>query len=183
MSDDLSRPLDPVDAADRNLQLAGEVALSGMRRLVGMLEDDGGSVHAELCFRRDGGERVLVEGACRATVRLLCQRCLEPMDRDLEGRFQLQLMQDAGLPLLDGYEPLEIEAGIETASSWLKPTGLVEDELILAIPLAPVHASEDACGTVAGLVDERTEPVAGEGGGSPFAVLAALKTGGRSDEE
>lgn len=79
------------------------------------------------------------------TVELLCQRCLEPFAQPLEERLELMLVEpgasNASIP--DGYEPFELDDGR------LLPARLIEDELIVAIPLVPKHARIEDCGSLA----------------------------------
>lgn len=94
---------------------------------------------------------------------LNCQRCLEAMEYPLQLSGRLMLVP-AGSPwpdeelMEDGFDA--IEAGREMA---LLP--LIEDEVLLALPIAPCHESCDAL-----MSYEKDDP-------SPFAVLAKLKKG------
>ncbi|HVY67167.1 MAG TPA: YceD family protein [Gammaproteobacteria bacterium] len=143
--------------ADREGVLSGELRLSRLRRLVGMLYSDAGSVRASLRFsqRRDGWLAVDLDYA--ATVELVCQRCLEPFRRELAGRSKIVLADAVSLPATvpEGYEPFELEEGR------LLPALLIEDELIVSIPLAPKHERLADCGSVA-----RTLTVSTEGSGT-----------------
>ena len=71
--------------------------------------------------------------------------------------------QEAALP--EGMEPILLDANGE-----LNPAGLVEDELILAIPVVPIDPrSTEVEAEWPADVDEEPKP-------NPFAALAALKT-------
>jgi uncharacterized protein len=114
----------------------GSLPLSSMSRLRDALCDDEGVVRYEIEFDRDALQVPYVEVRIDAALPLVCQRTLQrflqpvqvvqrlgllPADADLEAA-------EAGLP--PDYEPLLLpEDGM------LRPAELVEDELILAVPV------------------------------------------------
>ncbi|HZL93448.1 MAG TPA: YceD family protein [Vicinamibacterales bacterium] len=131
--------------AGRDVALSGELTLDKLPRLVSLLHSDAGSVRASLRFRqrRDGWQAVELE--YQASVQLVCQRCLEPFRHDMAERVDLVLADADSVPALVpvGYEPFELEEGR------LLPTRLIEDELIVSIPLVPKHARIEDCGSLA----------------------------------
>lgn len=139
--------------AGREGVLSGELRLSRLTRLVGMVNSDAGSVRASLRFsqRRDGWLGVELDYA--ASVELICQRCLEPFRHELAGRSAVVLADAASVPATvpEGYEPFEIEEGR------LSPAQLIEDELIVSIPFAPKHERLADCGSVARILTVSTE--------------------------
>jgi uncharacterized protein len=131
--------------ADGQGALSGELRLSTLTRLVGMLYSDVGSVRASLKFgqRRDGWPEV--ELTYTAAVELTCQRCLEPFRHELAGRVNVVLADAESTPetVPEGYEPFELVDGR------FSPAELIEDELIVSMPLAPKHERLSDCGSVA----------------------------------
>ena len=131
--------------ADRERVVSGELELSKLTRLVGMLRSDAGSVKASLRFsqRRDG--QLTAELTYAAAVELTCQRCLEPFRQELAGHVKVALTDadsmSAAVP--EGDEPFELTDGR------LLPAQLIEDELIVSMPLAPKHERLEDCGSVA----------------------------------
>jgi uncharacterized protein len=127
--------------ADRGIGLKGEFELTALPRLNEILHADRGSVSADLRFRKRGGW-LTVELEYAGTVELICQRCLEGFAYPVGARVELALVengaQEASVP--EGYEPLVVEEGR------LRPSDLVEDELIIALPLVPRHAESEDCG-------------------------------------
>ena len=118
----------------------GELAISRMSRLRPLLSDDRGAARFELEFGLDSQSRPLVTGRIRATLELICQRCLEPMDVELELQVRLGIVRsdDEAVALGDGREPLLLEGDSLSLAT------LVEDELILGLPAAPLHP-RDRC--------------------------------------
>jgi uncharacterized protein len=131
--------------AGRHGELGGELELEKMPRLAGLLQSADGSVRASLRFRQRGAGALALTLEYDATVLLLCQRCLEPYRERLANRVELALVEEgaseASLP--EGLEPVELDDGR------LLPAGLVEDELIVSIPLVPKHAKVEDCGSLA----------------------------------
>jgi uncharacterized protein len=125
--------------------LDGELELNDLPRLAGLLHSTGGSVRASLHFRQRGVGVVTATLELDTTVDLLCQRCLEPFEQPIKERIELMLVEagasSASIP--EGYEPVELDNGR------LLPARLIEDELIVSVPLVPKHARIEDCGSLA----------------------------------
>nr|AIA11058.1 putative ACR, COG1399 [uncultured bacterium] len=139
--------------AGRHGELGGELELDKLPRLAGLLQSADGSVRASLRFRQRGEGGLAVTLEYETTVLLLCQRCLEPYHERLANRVEMALVDEgadeASLP--EGLEPVEMDNGR------LLPVGLVEDELIVSIPLVPKHAKVEDCGSLADDLANLTE--------------------------
>lgn len=131
--------------AAREATLSGELELGKLTRLLGLLHSDVGSVRASLRFRQRRDGWVGVELTYQAAVHLVCQRCLEPFRHDMAERVDVVLANAASVPsaVPEGCEPFELEDGR------LQPAQLVEDELIVAVPLVARHAVIEECGGLA----------------------------------
>lgn len=131
--------------ADRGVTLRGELDIGSLTRLKGLLHSDAGSVSATLKFQQRGDGWLGVGLDYRAAVDLVCQRCLEPFRHELADSVNVVVADAAALPAAtpEGFEPFEL------ADGRLKPAELIEDELIVAIPLVPKHASVEDCGSLA----------------------------------
>jgi uncharacterized protein len=92
-----------------------------------------------------------VELEYAGTVELICQRCLEGFRQPVNARIEMALVEGgAGESVPEGCEPLIVEEGR------LRPIDLVEDELIMALPLVPRHARSDECGPLGREVESRS---------------------------
>ncbi|HSS65352.1 MAG TPA: YceD family protein [Gammaproteobacteria bacterium] len=113
----------------------GEIALSRLPRLTPLLCDDRGAARFELHFHLDSQSRPLLTGRVQATLDLLCQRCLETMtlELDLELRLGIVRSDEEAVALSEDYEPLTLKTDTVSLAE------LVEDELILGLPAAPLH--------------------------------------------
>ena len=131
--------------ANRGVTLSGELEIGQLTRLRGLLHSDSGSVRATLRFRQRGDGWLASEVEYRADVELVCQRCLEPFRQELEENVNVVIADSDSLPTTvpTGFEPFELEDGR------LQPVQLIEDEVIVAIPLVPKHARVEDCGSLA----------------------------------
>jgi uncharacterized protein len=161
----LLQMIEPLRLAIIGEVLAGQYVLRDMQRLCKLLHDNCGEVSYRLEFRRHEKERFFcITGVIRANLHAVCQRCLDGMEVYINNEVYLGIVRDrseaAGLPA--GYEPLLV--GDEPVSL----RELLEDELLLAMPMSPMHDPEHcpATGILAGL-KERAET-------SPFAKLKEL---------
>ncbi len=142
--------------------------LAAMPRLGGLLASAEGSLVAAVEFGREADlvsyVRVLVEGRLPLT----CQRSGLVFDFPfvIDSRLGLirQEAEEAALP--PGYEPLLVQGDS------IRPTDVVEDELILALPLVPIAPGGE--GDDAGVLVWSSEPESVEPP-HPFAALAALR--------
>jgi uncharacterized protein len=139
--------------AQRDVTLSGELDLGKLPRLRGLLHSEVGSVRAALRFRQRRDGWLGVELDYQVSAELKCQRCLEPFRHDAKERVEIVLADAAALPATvpEGFEPFELEEGR------LKPAELIEDELIVAIPLVPKHGRSEDCGSLARYSAERNE--------------------------
>jgi uncharacterized protein len=103
-----------------------------------------------------------------ALVRLTCQRCLQPMEQALHAERSLRFVADeAEAERLDELSEDDVLALPPRGRLDLQP--LIEDELILALPIVPRH--EDCPEPLPLPVDDLPE----EAPENPFQALAALK--------
>lgn len=144
----------------------GRLPLSSLTRLADSLVDTEGEVSYSLDFDRDALQVPYVELRIDAELPLLCQRSLQRFLLPVKIVQRLGLIRDeseeAALP--PDYEPL-----LMPADGMLQGAELVEDELILAVPVVPVMPGTEAM--------ERDWPAPGAETerANPFAALSALK--------
>lgn len=150
----------------------GSLPLSSMPRLAESLADTEGECGFRVEFGRDEFGVAFVELAAEAALPLVCQRTLERFELPVQIGQRLGLIreerEEAGLP--PGYEPVLL-----AEDARISPAGLIEDELILAVPVVPVKPGTEAVQAQwAAPVDEEE---AQDERPNPFAALSALKTG------
>lgn len=99
-----------------------------------------------------------------------CQRCLEPVAVPLTIDSEFALLQDESQAALVSEDTETILLDEITDDERLNLLAMIEDELLVALPLAPKHAHCHMAVTQAGEL-----PEAAVQQDNPFAVLAALK--------
>ena len=166
MSAEMPEILDAWRMVASRREFEGRIALSALPRLRDALVDAEGDVAFALGFDRDAMRVPYLELKLDAELPLQCQRTLQRFLFPVRLVQRLGLVreesEEAGLP--EGYEPLLV-----AEDGALRPLELVEDELILAIPVVPVKPGSETV--------ERDWPVSAEEEvrANPFAGLAALK--------
>lgn len=161
--------VDPRKLADRAATLAGELQLSQLKRLADPLEDDQGVVRARFAFGRDEQRTAVIRSQLDVEVKMICQRCLEPVVLPIHSECDYAVVNEGASSqhLPKGYDVLEV------GEDPLDLLALVEDELLLALPIVPLHDPE-ICQPPVG--PDEPEPSEDEVTRSnPFSVLAQLK--------
>lgn len=127
--------VDPYKMAKGKQTLNGVLALSSMARASQAFESNDGEVAFTLSFSIDEDGQYLVSGTLEAKLAMRCQRCLQVFTQELKSSFCVSPAKDdkTAKALLDTYEPIVL------VDNKLYPAELIEDELILATPLAPLH--------------------------------------------
>lgn len=165
----LPKKIDPRKLAERGVRIEGEILLGALPNLVTMLADKEGSLKVDLQFENDEQRIRTIKGTAGGKVSMTCQRCLEPVEIEIEAKFNLAVAptEEHAKSLPRYYDPLIVE-GDE-----LELPGMVEEELILSLPIVPYH---DDCSVQTSFGDEAStdsDPVSEKP--NPFSVLASLK--------
>jgi uncharacterized protein len=172
MSAALPGTLDAWRAVTARRYFEGVLPLSALPRLAPMLADSEGEVRYAISFDRDAHGMAYVEISAAAGLPLICQRSLERFVFPVSIEQRLGLVRDeadeAALP--PGWEPLLVATGE------VEPAAVLEDELILAVPLVPARPSEASDDDVVWSSDGVTKVL--ELKPSPFAALGSLKDKG-----
>ncbi len=121
--------------------LAGEIDLSSLKRLAGLLHESHGSVSASVSLEQLPGGWVALDVRCDAVLEMVCQRCLHPLSHPVSQHTRLVLVESDAMQSRapEGLETLVMEA------ERMRPADLIEDELILGLPLVPRHAADESC--------------------------------------
>lgn len=148
----------------------GTLPIAAMKRLCEALASPDGTVAFELDFGRDSLGTDYVDVRAQASLTLTCQRTLEPFVLPVAVETRLGLIKserdEAALPP-------EVEALLVPEDGRLNPADVIEDELLLVLPLVPVNPDSS-------LPDELTGHAAEDDSDTglsqnPFAVLRELK--------
>jgi uncharacterized protein len=163
--------IDPLLLADRNANIEGELPVSSLERVAGLLSNDAGNVSVKLFFGREG-KLATIDGHISAVLALKCQRCLEPLEWPISSDIKLGIINtlERANNLPEGYEPLLL---IEDGKIPL--TSIVEDELLLILPSIPKHQDDCAAPDVPNEPEPLLKTVQATKE-NPFSILADLKT-------
>jgi uncharacterized protein len=175
----LPSQLDPRKVFRQALQIQGHIAVSALDRLCGLLLDEQGVVSASLTFEVDSDRRLRIRGHVSAEVNVVCQRCMQPMTQVLNDTIDLVMVssEDRMKQL-----PASLDPWFCGEDDMLIPADIVEEQLILAMPIVSMHQSCIDIDTlnsrarelpkkgVSGTVSSEPSPDKH----NPFAVLAGL---------
>lgn len=128
------------------------------------------ALRGEVRKPKGGKAQTWLHLAAQAQVALTCQRCLRPVEEQVDiDRWIRFVDTEAEAAELD----VDSDDDVLALPRHLDARELIEDELLLALPLVPRHA---ACPEPLAHVDD--EPAVEEARPNPFAKLAALKRKG-----
>ncbi len=164
----IDQPVDMRRLVASKSSISGDWPLARLERLRDLLEDTKGEVEYRLQFDTDEWGNAFVDVTTRAALNLLCQRSLHVYAEVVDRSQRLGLIEteadEAALP--EGYEPHLL------SDQPIRLIDLVEDELILSLPLVPA-APESETMHQTGQDASKAETTERQ---SPFAMLASLKT-------
>jgi uncharacterized protein len=169
MRDKLRRRYQFQKEVTRNGYFEGDIALSELTRLGELLypgetgyQDRKIAVKFE--FLRNEFEIPVIVGQLQTSLELECQRCLKALEIPMELDFRL---------MIDASDELLRDSSMDSLYSddgYIDVFELVEDEIMLAIPLVALH-EDSACNEHWPVSEPDTEIK-----DNPFAVLQQLKT-------
>ncbi|AJC66777.1 MULTISPECIES: 23S rRNA accumulation protein YceD [Dickeya] len=162
--------LDAVRTAQKRLDYVGVYTAEQVMRVAESVVSVDSDVNATLSFNIDSQRLAVIDGQADVTVTLLCQRCGKTFEHQVHTTFCFSpvISDEQAEALPEAYEPIEVNEFGE-----VDLLAMVEDELILSLPIAPVHDSEHCEVSEADMVFGQLPAEAEKP--NPFAVLASLK--------
>ncbi|MBS0324165.1 MAG: DUF177 domain-containing protein [Proteobacteria bacterium] len=154
--------IDSLEFAREGRRQAGQVAVRDLARLADQLVDFSGALAWCLQGERTRDGEHLLHLNVEGDLGLRCQRCLGALRFQLQVVSTLRLIKPGATWPEDDLEDDSADAVDAEREMALLP--LIEEEVLLALPIAPRH---ERCSPPAP-ADKEQEP-------SPFAVLAKLK--------
>jgi uncharacterized protein len=138
MSLPADRPLDALGLARSGALIEREYPIAGFSRLRDKLIEENGLATARAEFRQRGAVPTAVLEV-KAHVVLECQRCFGPVPQDLESLARLAFAREDAPDMPPDYEAIGGDPRrVDLAS-------LVEDELLLSLPLIARHRGGERC--------------------------------------
>lgn len=160
--------IDSLNFARNGMELRGEAPVSEMLRLQDQLAAPEGQVSYVLRGLPGKDGKPLLELTLSGSCQLRCQRCLQGMPYSIETVSLLMPLPEGELEgsLPEAGELEEDGMDCIPADPRLDVLGLIEDEILLGLPLAPRHEF--------GVCKAAIESPSGEEK-NPFAILRGLK--------
>lgn len=177
----LPETVKPFKLARQNARLVGVVPLSAFGNFASgaVLPTAEHVVRVELGFENGPGGVALMTGELAATIPFQCQRCLDPVVLDISADVRLAIFEqeidEAVLP--EGFEPMQAE------DEQVRLVDLIEQELILAAPIVPVHETCDAVEMPVQEIEIEEPSEAEPQKESPFAGLSDLLAKSEQDRK
>lgn len=100
---------------------------------------EGSSIEANFQFAHFEG-RPAVSGELHGTVVLTCQRCMQPVSVEVDDSFQVLVVEEERSDEPGGYEP------VVANPARLDLRWLAEEQVLLALPLVPMHEGASDAG-------------------------------------
>ncbi len=165
MPSDQPQSINPLRLAKSREQIKGNLRLESLGRLQGVLQENKGELNYSLSFDIDESDTCIIESVIETQLTLECQRCLMPVVIDIHKKSLLGVVnsKDEIDALAVEYEPLLLNEDAVSVEE------LIEDELLLSLPLSPLHAENECSGK------EMLDKINADARPQPFAALAALK--------
>ncbi|ALZ76790.1 23S rRNA accumulation protein YceD [Rheinheimera sp. F8] len=163
--------IDPYRTAQKRSSFDGILQLQNLTRLSEQLSNTDGDVAVVIHCGNDEQGLVYIEGEAQCTVQVRCERCGDEMTLNINSSFAYTPLKgddSAQEEIPQRYDVVETDEHGE-----VNLRQLVEDELILALPLFPMH-DEGQCDPNKlqmswGVIEPEPEKP------NPFAILQELK--------
>jgi len=157
-----------IEFAQKALEIHDIIPLLQFTRLQDLLVSQQGKLDCRLSGGRDANNLAYLQLQVKGAMPLLCQRCLQPFDFGVDIDLRYKIVRDeAQLP---APEDEGDDEDFLLSQADMPVLELIEDELLLALPMAPRHA-DDVCAIAGGeaAANALKNP-------NPFARLEALKS-------
>ena len=162
--------IDPRKLALQGILLEGAVNVGDLTRLGSSVSAIRGPLKASMQFELDESRAKVARGNIVVEVEVVCQLCLDPLVVNLQAEFAVQVIwsEDHLNRVASNYEPWLVVDKMANLSE------LLEDEILLALPLVNYHNVGECTG------DTFVNEVEGAAGDeivrdNPFNVLLQLK--------
>jgi uncharacterized protein len=165
MSGRIPAHIDPFRFADLGNGLSGNIPIIELSRLSQVSNKADGSLQLDMSFSKSDSGLATMQGNISGKLILVCQRCMEPMRHnvDLKSRFYFSHPGSRH----DGID----DADVIVVEDELDLYALIEDEVLLSLPMITMHIAEEC--PVTDMMTEKDEAKLQKP--NPFAVLKNIK--------
>ena len=121
--------------ANQGANLEGSLSVKRFQRMIEMLTGNDGDVHLKLDFERGESGSTRVTGSVSTDLQFECQNCRENFSQNVSCHILLDIVvSEAAAEKLDSVADVHV-----SAESLINVVELVEDELLLALPMISRH--------------------------------------------
>ena len=153
---------------ERRGQLAGTYSASRLKRTAAILQP-GRGCEVEISYDFNGENEALIEGRVITECILPCQRCLEAVEIGIDSVFSIRAVHEpSDARKVDGSDVETDEDRVPLTEQGVALLDIVEDEILLACPMIPVHDNA-SCRAALEIEQDTTS-----GRQKPFAGLSEL---------
>jgi len=155
--------------ASRSLIFSQTYQVKDFPRISALVSNQEAPVNAELSFSIEHNRIPCIRGKIELDVALTCQRCLNEVSVHLQPKFQLAFLKNE-------QQGEELDSSFETilnADEEFSTIEFITDEVLISIPMIPMHEHE--CASY-----KDTQPIKEQKRENPFAILKQLKNSHRS---
>jgi uncharacterized protein len=165
----LPKQVDVVRFAQQGAVLKGCLAVSELPRLVAVLSDATTILHPVLHFAVDEEGRRTANSRLQTQLSIVCQRCLKAMPYEVTSDVNVAFVttDEQAKQLPAHLEPVMMPVD----SSLVNLYDMLEDELLLSLPMAALHDHCEGAGSVRSFGEQDVKASATE---RPFAALTTL---------
>ncbi len=158
--------INTLEFAQKSHEIRGTIAPRDLGRMHDILFSDDGELFYQLHGGKNSRGQLEIRLELEGELSLICQRCMGPFKHVVDTTASFVIVPDeASLP--DPEDELD-DADYLVAEQRFDVGALIEDEIILGLPMAPLHEAAE-CGLKTAAAGEKKE--------SPFKVLQGLKLG------
>ena len=166
----------------QNGTINSSIPLGKLQRLSEYLHDNHGQAEVCLSFDRDESGLDVISGNFNATVNMQCQRCLESVTVDIQSECLMRIAPSESkaeeMAERAGNDPESLDIVI-CEDGQLDLLAVVEDELIMSLPIVANHETDTCSDSLNDLKQEaavgQDEKAAGQGNIQGLEQLEALK--------
>lgn len=165
--------IDPYRMAKSGQTLVDKVELASLSRASKLSDSGKGEVNYQLEFSIDAENYCVINGKLDTILTVRCQRCLKEFQEKVASEFVVSPVRndEEAKALPEFYEAVYI------ADNKIYPVEMIEDELILAVPIVPLHDLGDInCVEITATAEQNEEKVTT----NPFQVLQNLNVNKKS---
>ena len=141
MNNDLPIRFDPVLFAKQGRSLSGKIPVKQMSRIANGSANVTNFVTVKMSFTVSSLQFPMVKGTIEGNIVQTCQRCLGDVELTIDHQFELIMINPDSLSLAskEGHEIFEYDG------QFIETINIVEDEVILILPIVPKHENIEDC--------------------------------------